>query len=151
MASYCPQIKPTDWSEPEPDLDWHESAIETTSEAVRKLMLIDELVAKALAQATDTQPALAQLFHEQADKWERETRHLSSPNQKIMHPSYQAVLGMGAEVVPLLLQDLAQNRREWFWALSYITKANPIQREDAGKMDKMVAAWVKWGKDRGLL
>ena len=90
-------------------------------------------------------------FKEQAEKWQCETEHLSSPTQRIMHPSYQAILGMGKKVVPFLLNDLQQNRRPWFWALSYITQENPINPKDAGRMDKMIEAWVKWGKDKGIL
>lgn len=69
----------------------------------------------------------------------------------MMHPSYQAILGMGWKVVPFLLRDLQQNRRAWFGALSYLTRANPIKPKDAGKMDKMIEAWVQWGRDKGLL
>jgi hypothetical protein len=94
---------------------------------------------------------LEQRFLEHADKWERETEHLSSPTQMMMHPSYQAILGMGRDIVPLLLRDLQENRRPWFWALSYITKDNPINPPDAGKMDRMIKAWVDWGRARGLL
>jgi hypothetical protein len=148
MASpYCPTIRISDWSESEPSLDWRTRSRKNHDPA--KLALIDEAVAKAFMLVHHS--ALEQRFREQAERWQRETRHLSSPTQKIMHPSYQAVLGMGTEVVPLMLRDLAQNRTEWFWALSYITQENPIKREDAGKMDKMLAAWVNWGKERGLL
>jgi hypothetical protein len=69
----------------------------------------------------------------------------------MMHPSYQAILGMGDKVVPLLLRDLQNKRRPWFWALSYLTTENPINPSDAGKIDKMIAAWVRWGKAKGLL
>ena len=146
-SSYCPIIKLDDWSEPEPTLDWDRPKRKNLDPA--KLALIDEAVAKAFAVLHHS--ALEQRFREQAEKWQRETRHLSSPTQKIMHPSHQAVLGMGTAVIPFMLRDLVQNRTEWFWALSYITQQNPIRREDAGKLDKMLAAWADWGKERGLL
>jgi hypothetical protein len=73
----------------------------------------------------------------------------------MMHPSYQAILGMGREheheMVVLLVRDMQQHGRPWFGALSYITRENPIDRADAGKMDKMIDSWVKWGESRGLL
>jgi hypothetical protein len=98
---------------------------------------------------------LEKRFLEQADKWQRETGHLSSPSQKMSHPSYQAILGMAAEnkdeMIRLLIRDLKENRRMWFWALSYLTQENPINREDAGKIDKMIDAWVSWAKARRLL
>ena len=90
-------------------------------------------------------------FKEQAEKWQRETEHLSSPTQRVMHPSYQAILGMGNKVVPILLRDLQQNRRPWFWALSYLTQENPINPKDSGRIDQMIEAWVRWGKEKDML
>jgi hypothetical protein len=73
----------------------------------------------------------------------------------MMHSSYQAILGMGrdheSEMVVLLVRDMQQHGGPWFGALSYITKENPIDRADAGKMDKMIGSWVRWGESRGLL
>ena len=47
-------------------------------------------------------------FREQAEKWDYETSHLSSPAQRLAHPSYVAILGMAndhrEEVIDLLLQ-----------------------------------------------
>jgi len=99
--------------------------------------------------------SIEERFKEQAAKWRSETMHLSSPTQMMMHPSYQAILGMALEdkprVIRLLLHDLQQNRSEWFWALSYLTQDNPIKPEDAGRMDRMIAAWVGWGQERHLI
>lgn len=103
----------------------------------------------------DREVLLEERFQEQANKWEQETAHLSSPLQRMMHPSYQAILGMGAErkwdLVRLLLLDMRQNHRDWLLALSYLTQANPINPKDAGKTDKLVNAWLNWGKEQGLL
>jgi hypothetical protein len=98
------------------------------------------------------EPSLEERFRILAQQWANETGHLSSPNQKMLHPSYQAILGMGQEhreeVIDLLLRDLAENRRPWFWALSYLAQANPITPADAGRMDRMIDAWVRWGNKR---
>jgi len=148
-GAYCPQVRPTDWFESDRALDWP-SANEQELEYDWKLV---KVVEKALASVPSV--GLEQRFQEQAEKWDRETRHLSSPTQKALHPSYQAILGMGSEnrdeVIRLLLRDLQQNRRAWFWALSFLAKDNPISSADAGRMDRMVAAWVNWGKTKGLL
>jgi hypothetical protein len=98
--------------------------------------------------------SLEDRFLEQAQKWQMETGHLSSPTQRIMHPSYQAILGMGRdqrqEIIRLLIRDLQENRRAWFWALSYLAQDNPVSAEDAGKMDRMINAWVNWAKSKGI-
>jgi hypothetical protein len=103
----------------------------------------------ATAVVADTR-TLEERFTEQAEKWDRETAHLSAPAQRFAHPSYLAILGMANdnrdEVIDLLLRDMQKNRREWFWALSYLTHENPIDRKDAGRLDKMIQAWVRWGQ-----
>src|SRR5207245_10689514 len=93
-------------------------------------------------------------LRQQAERWDRETAHLSSPLQRMMHPSYQAILGMSAEsaenrreVIRFLLRDLKQNRRDWLLALSYLTHENPINPKASGKTDKMIRSWPKWGEE----
>jgi hypothetical protein len=110
------------------------------------------------AAAPDDVRALEERFREQAEKWDLETAHMSSPLQRMMHPSYQAILGMSAEspqnkrdIIRFMLHDLKTNHREWPLALSYLTQHNPINPKDYGKTDKITAAWIKWGSDQGLL
>lgn len=101
------------------------------------------------------EPTLQDAFKEQSDKWSCETQHLSSPTQMMMHPSYLAIMGMAKEhkddVIRLMLRDLKEHRRPWFWALSYLTTDNPIKLGDAGKLDKMIKSWIEWGNRRGIL
>jgi len=101
---------------------------------------------------------IATAFNELAEAWDRETAHLSSPLQKMMHPSYHAILGMSAEspedkrqIIRLLLHDLKTNHRDWFLMLSYLTQQNPINPKDSGKTSKMIASWLTWGEKQGLL
>jgi hypothetical protein len=89
-------------------------------------------------------------FRDLADRWERETSHVSSITKRVMHPCYQSILGMGPNVVSLLIRDMQENRRDWFWALQHLTQENPVSARDAGNLDKMIAAWVGWErKQRG--
>jgi hypothetical protein len=100
-------------------------------------------------------PSLEEQFLKHAEHWQTETAHLSSPSQMMMHPSYQAVLGIAQEnkneVIRLMLTDLRDKRRLWFWALSFLTKENPITALQAGKIDPMISAWVKWGHAKGII
>ena len=101
------------------------------------------------------EPALEERFREQAEKWDKETAHISSPVQRFSHPSYMAILGMAQDdrdkVIDLLLRDMRDNSREWFWALSYLTHENPVTRKESGRLNKMIDAWVRWGKERGRI
>ena len=84
------------------------------------------------------------VFEALASKWRQETRHISSTTKLIMHPSYQSIIGMGPKVVPLLIRRLQQRPEHWFWALSAITRQNPVKPEDAGSISKMTEAWLEW-------
>ena len=111
----------------------------------RRIHVVGLITSEAVRQRT-----LEQQFYENAEKWDRETAHLSSPAQRFAHASYIAILGMARdnreEIIDLLLRDMQENRREWFWALSYLTHENPIERKDSGKLDRMIKAWVRWGQ-----
>jgi hypothetical protein len=52
-------------------------------------------------------------------------------------------------VVPLLLADLEERPRLWVWALAEITGANLVAPEDAGNIERMSAAWLRWGHEQG--
>lgn len=86
-----------------------------------------------------------------AQKWHKETAHVSSTTELIMNPSYQNIIGLGPRVVPILLRQLQQKPEHWFWALSAITRENPVSSEDEGNVRKMAEAWLQWGVQRRLV
>jgi hypothetical protein len=93
-----------------------------------------------------------QRFRNLASAWKAETKFLSNITNKVMHPAYQKIIGMGESSVPLILEDLADNGpNDWFWALTAITDENPITKEIAGNMAAMTEAWLQWGKKAGYL
>ena len=98
-----------------------------------------------------SQPAetLAERFERLAAVWRTETAHLSSSTRMAEHPAYQAIIQMGPAVVPLILADLARQPEHWFSALRTITGANPVDSANAGRIDQMAEAWLRWGKDHG--
>jgi hypothetical protein len=95
--------------------------------------------------------SLEERFREHAAKWERETRHVSSMTDIVMHSSYQAIIKMGPDVISILLRDMKENGRIWFTALAQLACENPIKPSDAGRVDRMTTSWLKWGKQKGLL
>ncbi len=117
----------------------------THSVAVRRRRIFEDTVAVLVAtkEAGESHPYvlahkntadLERRLRQQSDKWEQETAHLSSPLQRMMHPSYQAILGMSTEsaeskrdTVRFLLGDLKSYQRDWFLALSYLTQQEPDQ------------------------
>jgi len=98
-----------------------------------------------------TRKSIGELFAELAATWNEETATSSSPVDMIMNRSYQRIIGLGQPVVPYLLQALAAQPDHWFWALSSITGADPVPAGAAGNIAAMRAAWLRWGKEQGLV
>jgi hypothetical protein len=104
-----------------------------------------------------TAPAIdvGYFFREHSDRWAQETAHLSSPTQMMMNPNYQAIMGMAQQhkdaIVRLMLIDLRDKRRLWFWALNFLTHENPVSHSQAGKLDAMIGAWINWGKEKDII
>jgi hypothetical protein len=92
---------------------------------------------------------LEERFWRLADAWQQAVAHHSSESTRVNHPAYQEIIGMGPEIVPLLLRDLEVNGRHWFAGLRAITGVNPVPAEDAGRVPQMIDAWLRWGRESG--
>jgi hypothetical protein len=90
-------------------------------------------------------------FQALAHQWKEACCVLSSTSAMIAHPAYQAIIGMGQPVVPLLLQDLEKAPVHWYEALSAITGEDPVSPSDWGNIPAMTAAWLTWGRSQNLL
>jgi hypothetical protein len=110
--------------------------------------------ARALPRAGHAPPPqtdLASRFRRLAERWREDTQFHSSISSLFMHPDYQEIIGLGREALPLILEDLASTRSDWFWALRAITGENPVPAEERGQTDKMAERWLEWGRSRGFL
>lgn len=98
---------------------------------------------------------LAVLFDECATAWERDTRYVSSMTDVVHHECYRKIIDLGRrnrrQMLSLLLRDTKKTGRVWFTALVQIAGQNPVHPSDAGRVDRMTKAWIKWGKREGLL
>jgi len=94
---------------------------------------------------------LEQRFRRLADEWSRQTSTVSSVNALVSHPKYREIIQLGWSVVPYLLRDLQSKGDFWFPALAEITGIRPFDPHDAGKSRRMTAAWIEWGKKKGLI
>jgi hypothetical protein len=65
-------------------------------------------------------------FQRLAAEWKELARYMSDSRRMVMLRPYQAIIGMGLPIVPLILEDLKQKPHQWFWALEMITDANPV-------------------------
>jgi len=99
----------------------------------------------------NTSDSAEQRFRRYEKKWKEETQFTSSLSDKYLHESYASIIGMGPVAIPFILSSLRRSPTDWFYALRAITSANPVADADAGDMKKMTAAWLKWGRERGLI
>jgi len=83
--------------------------------------------------------------------WKQETAALSSPSAIRMNRNYQKIIGLGDAVVPLILCELEREPDDWFYALEMLVddKENPVNDEMG--FNESVEAWLKWGRDNGLI
>ena len=82
-------------------------------------------------------------------KWEAETALLSSATEIALHPSYQQIIGMGNDAVPLILAELRRKPEHWFWALKAVTGEDPVLPELRGRIKEMTEACLQWGRRQG--
>jgi hypothetical protein len=90
-------------------------------------------------------------FQELVRRWKKERGPTSSAKRMADHPAYRAIVGLGKPVVPLLLAELQREPDHWFIALHELTGAEPVPEEARGRIEKMTAAWVEWGRKNGVL
>ena len=96
-------------------------------------------------------PEIERRFNDLAEKWAAETAHHSSMSTIVLHGSYQEIIGLGRDVLPLILGRLSTDPNHWFWALRAIAGEDPVPAADVGKFDAMRQAWLQWGRSRGLV
>ena len=100
--------------------------------------------------------SLEQRFRRLEAQWKADTRVLSDPNKIMGHPAMRAIIAMGVEVVPIILRDLQDKPSLLVWALPEITGANLVPpRTESGflkwNVDTQIAAWLRWGREKGLV
>jgi hypothetical protein len=98
-----------------------------------------------------TEETVEQHFRQLEAAWDAETAHLSSPRQIVDHPAFQAILGMGQDVVRFMLHDLDRGPHLWVWALPKLTGADPVPESHRGNIEKMSEDWLKWARENEIV
>ena len=89
-------------------------------------------------------------FSDLASTWREDRGPHSVMRQLAIHPSYQQIIGLGMEAVPFILAELQRSPDLWFWALSSITGADPVEPSHNGKLRLMADDWFRWAQARGI-
>src|SRR5262249_14978603 len=88
-------------------------------------------------------------FQQLAAQWKQDSLFMSSTTDMVGLPSYQEIIRMGAPAISLLLAELQREPNHWFAALMAITGEDPVPPEDRGRLERMTAAWLRWGREKG--
>ncbi len=54
------------------------------------------------------------------ERWEKDSRFLSSVNDIVDHDAFKAIVAMGEDAVPFILEEISSNPSTLVWALNYI-------------------------------
>jgi hypothetical protein len=125
------------------------SAVGASQQSVQLQSKLQDLSRYYALPASSRRDTRRERFRSLAQQWRSETQWLSSTTQIAMHPAYQAIIGMGAEALPMILEDLRQTSDHWYWALKAISNEDPVVPRDRGSMKKMKIAWLQWGETKG--
>jgi hypothetical protein len=90
-------------------------------------------------------------FRQLVDQWRQERGASSSTTEILLCPSYQSIIGMGEQAIPLILAQMeseGDDPDQWFWALQILGHANPVREEDEGNFRAMAEAWFGWARKR---
>jgi hypothetical protein len=118
------------------------------SQKNRHLSVIPQI---SLMPKRQTKKIIEEYFVILAEKWYVETLNSSAYLDKVLHPAYQRIIGLGKDVIPFILRELQDEPSEWFWALRALTGEDPTTKSMAGNRDKMAKAWINWGKENGYI
>lgn len=89
-------------------------------------------------------------FNDLVRTWRRETAALSMLDRKVMHPSYQRIIGLGPVAIPLILKEMRARPGHWFWALDALTQGESPAK-NYSDLDEARTAWLQWGEAQGYL
>jgi type I restriction enzyme M protein len=118
--------------------------------AIESRTKINDRVRDLITGAGQSSP-ISERFNALEAEWERATGHVSSYTDIISHPTYEAIVRLGAPALPLILGRLRSEPMFWFSALERISGANPVKPVNNGSVTAAADAWLKWGKKKGIV
>ena len=127
------------------------SALGLSPQSIQLQRQLSNLALDFALPASSARASRRERFVQLAQQWRNDTQWLSSTTDIAMHPAYQAIIGMGKEALPLILEDLRKNSGHWYWALKSISNEDPVPPRDRGAVKKMKEVWLRWGKTKGIV
>lgn len=111
-----------------------------------------EVIAFTTEEDTATNTDLLEQFQNLAAQWKKQTGLYSTTAQKVYNNVYLDIIGLGREIVPLILQDMAnEGSAHWHTALKALTHQNPVPDNDLSKSKIVKQAWLQWGRENHII
>lgn len=76
--------------------------------------------------------------------WLDDTAHMSSVREMMAQESFEQMVAMGPDVLPLVLRELKAKPTFLFLVAQRITGHNPVTPDCVGDVQKIVTCWVNW-------
>jgi orotate phosphoribosyltransferase len=98
-------------------------------------------------------PMSQEEFTRLVDAWYDNAPPSSDPRVLMAMPQFRRVAELGEAGLPLLLREIDRRPGLIVWAAPHMRPddADPVPREDWGKIDRMCRSWVEWGKRTGVI
>jgi hypothetical protein len=103
----------------------------------------DFFAEQALDKAKSAKGSPADTFQNHFKNWEAETASMSS-SEMFENAHYKAIIAMGPEAVPHIIEQLRKKPCQLFNALKQITGVYPIKSGHVGLVDEMAQDWIEW-------
>jgi hypothetical protein len=128
------------------DIEWFWNSLRT------RLYQEGGALVETIQQHLDVQLDFARELRETFDtlvtEWRRDTAS-QLPARRAMNFAYQQIIGMGRDALPLILEELAREMDDWFWALAAITRTDAAEGTES--LSDATKAWLQWGTEHGYL
>lgn len=91
-------------------------------------------------------PSLEAEFHRLTKLWHQECGYSSNMTFWMQNRHYQAILALGPDVLPIIIEDMRTTPDWWFHALEKLTGYRmPVDNEtEAGRLQVLTDKWLAW-------
>jgi hypothetical protein len=110
---------------------------------------VEPFAPSGVAAISRSDELVALIFSRLLREWKDETEYATSVSEAALHPAYQQIIGLGPQVVPLIIRELAAELDHWFWALASITGLDVA--EGATTLADAATRWTEWAQAQGLV
>ncbi len=87
---------------------------------------------------------LQTIFAGLVKRWHDATGGYSVTTRRYAHSSYQSILALKEDVVPLILREMQERPDCWFEALKALTGENPVAPNSS--FEQATHSWIAWGQ-----